>query len=86
MKLDHGFQVVVAIITYIHNWIPAKSISNDIRGSLVCYTHFINRLDVFGCVAYVHMSKKIRTKLFQNMSNVYSLVIVKRLKGVCTTL
>jgi hypothetical protein len=57
------------------------------KKGLVCqYKFSICQLCVFGRVAFVHVPKEIKTKI-SKVSNAYSLVIVKRLKGInCTTL
>ncbi len=65
MKLDHKFWAkIVVIVTYIQNWIPTKNIYNMTLQEVWCgYKASISHLHVFGCAAFVHVPKEIRTKL-----------------------
>jgi hypothetical protein len=54
----------MATTSYIQNQIPTKAISNMTLEKIWCgYKFSISHLHVFGCVAFVHVSKETRTKL-----------------------
>jgi hypothetical protein len=54
------------------------------RGLVCPYEPSIIHLCVVGCVTFVHVPKEIKTKI-SKVSNAYSLVIVKRLRGIYST-
>jgi hypothetical protein len=65
MKLNHKFWVeIVATTTYIQNQILTNAISNMTPKEVWCgYKPSISHFGVFGCVAFAHVPKEVRTKL-----------------------
>jgi hypothetical protein len=90
MKLNHRFWAKTMVTTrYIHNQIFTKTISNMTLGKVWCgHKLSISHLCVFGLLHLLMCQiRKQGQSWIPKVSNAYSLVIVKRLRGInCTTL
>jgi len=82
MKLDHRFWAkTMATTSYVQNQIPTKEISNRALKEVWCgYKPSISHLHVFGCFAFVHVSKETRTKDSKGVKCIF-IIYYEKIKG-----